>query len=84
MVTIFSWFATNQLGIGLHAYGELSGAWKWLYSIWGVMAGYVVVGMIMAQVDKNSRSGGGLTGGASSREDQKPGRALHPQAAAKS
>jgi ABC-type transport system involved in cytochrome c biogenesis permease subunit len=83
MITIFSWFATNQLGIGLHAYGELSGAWLWLYGTWGVMAGYVVVGMVMAQMDKSSRPGGGVTG-ASSREDQKPGRALHPQAAAKS
>jgi ABC-type transport system involved in cytochrome c biogenesis permease subunit len=83
MITIFSWFATNQLGIGLHAYGELSGAWMWLYSTWGVMTAYVVMGMIMAQMDKSSRSGGGITG-ASSREEQKPGNALHPQAAAKS
>jgi ABC-type transport system involved in cytochrome c biogenesis permease subunit len=85
MITVFSWFATNQLGIGLHAYGELSGAWMWLYIIWGVMAGYVLMGMILARVDKKSRSGGGGgTTGASSREDQKAGRVLHPQAAAKS
>lgn len=83
MITIFSWFATNQLGIGLHAYGELSGAWMWLYSTWGVMTAYVIMGMIMAQMDKSSRSGGGVTG-ASAREDREPGHALHPQAAAKS
>lgn len=52
MITIFSWFATNQLSFGLHNYGEMSGAWRWLYTIWGVLAGYVVVGMILARVDK--------------------------------
>ena len=84
MVTIFSWFATNQLGIGLHAYGELSGAWMWLYIIWGTMAAYIVLGLILARMDKSSRSGGGSITGASAREDQTSGRALHPQAAAKS
>jgi ABC-type transport system involved in cytochrome c biogenesis permease subunit len=83
MVTIFSWFATNQLGIGLHAYGELSGARLWLYITWGTMAGYVILGIILARLDKNSRSGGGITG-ASTRGDETSGRALHPQAAAKS
>lgn len=83
MITIFSWFATNQLGIGLHAYGELSGAWKWLYITWGVLAGYVVLGIVLANLDKKSRPGSGITG-ASSREDQTPENALHPQAAAKS
>ncbi|RBP41392.1 ABC-type transport system involved in cytochrome c biogenesis permease subunit [Roseimicrobium gellanilyticum] len=82
MITIFSWFATNQLGIGLHAYGELSGAWKWLYTIWGVMAGYVVLGMIFAQMDKSSRSGGSVSGG-STREGQKGEHDLLPQAVAK-
>jgi ABC-type transport system involved in cytochrome c biogenesis permease subunit len=84
MVTIFSWFATNQLGIGLHAYGELSGAWMWLYIIWGTMFGYVILGIILSRFDKNSRSGSGGITGASTREGQTSGRGLHPQAAAKS
>jgi ABC-type transport system involved in cytochrome c biogenesis permease subunit len=30
VVTIWSWFGTNQLGVGLHAYGFRSGMAKWI------------------------------------------------------
>jgi ABC-type transport system involved in cytochrome c biogenesis permease subunit len=30
IVTIWSWFGTNQLGVGLHAYGFRSGMAKWI------------------------------------------------------
>jgi ABC-type transport system involved in cytochrome c biogenesis permease subunit len=30
VVTSFSWFGTNMLGIGLHAYGFMDAAFKWL------------------------------------------------------
>lgn len=30
IVTAFSWFGTNMLGIGLHAYGFMDAAFKWL------------------------------------------------------
>lgn len=35
MIVAFSWFGTNQLGVGLHAYGFTDGVWKWLYTFWG-------------------------------------------------
>lgn len=34
MIVAFSWFGTNQLGVGLHAYGFTDGVWKWLYTFW--------------------------------------------------
>jgi len=34
MITVFSWFGTNQLGIGLHSYGQLGGVWWWIYMFW--------------------------------------------------
>ncbi|MBL9117306.1 MAG: cytochrome c biogenesis protein CcsA [Verrucomicrobiaceae bacterium] len=33
-VTVFSWFGTNQLGVGLHAYGFTDGAWDNIRSYW--------------------------------------------------
>ena len=54
MVVAFSWFATNQLGVGLHAYGAMEGAWMWLYIFWGVMALMLIIGMVIAMLDKRS------------------------------
>ncbi len=36
MITVFSWFGVNQLGVGLHAYGFTDGVWFWLSIYWGV------------------------------------------------
>jgi ABC-type transport system involved in cytochrome c biogenesis permease subunit len=33
-ITVFSWFGTNQLGVGLHAYGFTDGVWGWLRAFW--------------------------------------------------
>ncbi len=52
MVVAFSWFATNQLGVGLHAYGAMDGAWRWLYIFWGSMTLLLVIGMIIAMLDR--------------------------------
>ena len=52
MVVAFSWFATNQLGVGLHAYGAMEGAWMWLYIFWGTMSLLLLTGMVIALLDK--------------------------------
>ena len=52
MTTIFSWFATNQLGIGLHAYGAMENAWMWLYIVWGFMGAIALFGVIRARLDR--------------------------------
>ncbi len=55
IITIFSWFATNQLGIGLHSYGAMDGAWKWLYLTWGVLTVLLVYGLVRAGLDKRAK-----------------------------
>jgi ABC-type transport system involved in cytochrome c biogenesis permease subunit len=52
MVVAFSWFATNQLGVGLHAYGAMEGAWMWLYLFWGFLALLMVVAGFISLRDK--------------------------------
>lgn len=34
IITSWSWFGTNMLGIGLHSYGFMSGAFFWLLLFW--------------------------------------------------
>src|SRR5206468_181040 len=46
MVTQWSFFGTNQLGIGLHAYGFTEGLWAKLLLFWGIELGFIVMGLI--------------------------------------
>jgi ABC-type transport system involved in cytochrome c biogenesis permease subunit len=55
IITIFSWFATNQLGIGLHSYGAMDGAWRWLYVTWGMLTALLLYGMVLAKLDKSAK-----------------------------
>lgn len=58
MVVAFSWFATNQLGVGLHAYGAMEGAWMWLYIFWATMLFLLIVGLVVAMLDKKKPHSG--------------------------
>ena len=55
IVVAFSWFGTNQLGVGLHAYGAMEGAWKWLYMFWGFMAFMLLAGMTLSVLDRGHK-----------------------------
>ena len=46
MVTAWSWFGTNQLGVGLHAYGFMSGAVFYLWGFWLFNLAVIGVGML--------------------------------------
>ena len=46
MVTVFSWFHVNQLGIGLHSYGFSAGLRDAVWSCYTVQAGFLAVGAI--------------------------------------
>jgi ABC-type transport system involved in cytochrome c biogenesis permease subunit len=46
MVTTWSWFGTNQLGIGLHNYGFNQQIAEWCKWTWIVCAGLVAIGLI--------------------------------------
>jgi len=48
IIVIWSWFATNELGIGLHAYGASSGdKRKWIDIAWGV---HLAIGLTAALI----------------------------------
>jgi cytochrome c biogenesis factor len=45
IVTSWSWFGTNMLGIGLHAYGFMNGAFLWLGIF--ILSQLIIIGMGM-------------------------------------
>jgi cytochrome c-type biogenesis protein CcsB len=46
IVTSFSWFGVNMLGIGLHSYGFMDAAFKWLMIFIGSQAFIIAVGLL--------------------------------------
>lgn len=55
MIVVFSWFATNQLGVGLHAYGFTDGVWRWLYIFWSSQVALLLLGVWFAWQDRQRR-----------------------------
>lgn len=49
MVTAFSWFGVNMLGIGLHSYGFMDAAFKWLMIFFGTQMFFMVLGAVPLQ-----------------------------------
>lgn len=47
-IVVFSWFGTNQLGVGLHAYGFTDGTWPKIYAFWGSQLLLLGFGLILA------------------------------------
>ncbi|MBP9902832.1 MAG: cytochrome C biogenesis protein, partial [Verrucomicrobia bacterium] len=46
IVTAWSWFGVNMLGIGLHAYGFMDAAFKWLMLFNGSQVALIVLGCL--------------------------------------
>ncbi|MDW7995187.1 MAG: cytochrome c biogenesis protein CcsA [Gemmatales bacterium] len=46
IVTAWSWFGTNQMGIGLHSYGRMEGATLWLSVFWLSQLALIGVGLL--------------------------------------
>jgi hypothetical protein len=44
IVTSWSWFGTNMLGIGLHSYGFTEAAFWWLSAFIVVQLGFIALG----------------------------------------
>jgi ABC-type transport system involved in cytochrome c biogenesis permease subunit len=53
MVTGWSWFGTNQLGVGLHAYGFNNTLATGLTIFWLTQLGFIVLGMIPLRLFRN-------------------------------
>lgn len=46
VITAWSWFGTNMLGIGLHSYGFMDAAFKWLMLFVGGQVALIVLGLL--------------------------------------
>jgi len=50
IVTSWSWFGVNMLGIGLHSYGFTDAAFKWLMLFVASQLGFIVLGLLPARM----------------------------------
>ncbi len=53
MIVIFSWFAVNQLGVGLHAYGFTDGTWPKIHAFWASQLLLIGYGLWCSRKDRN-------------------------------
>ena len=55
IVTSFSWFGVNMLGIGLHSYGFMDAAFKWLMLFVGSQAALIALGLLPLRLWRSFR-----------------------------
>lgn len=53
IVTSWSWFGVNMLGIGLHSYGFTDAAFKWLTLFVSSQLGFIAIGMLPPKMWKS-------------------------------
>ena len=53
IVTSWSWFGVNMLGIGLHSYGFTAAAFKWLLLFVGSQVCFIILGLLPARMWKS-------------------------------
>jgi ABC-type transport system involved in cytochrome c biogenesis permease subunit len=56
IVTSFSWFGVNMLGIGLHSYGFMDAAFKWLMLFIGSQAAIILLGLLPQKLWRSFRT----------------------------
>jgi cytochrome c-type biogenesis protein CcsB len=56
IVTSFSWFGVNMLGIGLHSYGFMDAAFKWLMLFVGSQVAIILLGLLPLSMWKSFRT----------------------------
>jgi ABC-type transport system involved in cytochrome c biogenesis permease subunit len=57
IVTSFSWFGVNMLGIGLHSYGFMDAAFKWLMIFIGSQVAVIALGLLPLSLWRSFRAG---------------------------
>ena len=64
IITAFSWFGVNMLGIGLHAYGFMDAAFKWLMLFNASQLAVICLGLLPLHIWKSfqSQSANGVKG----------------------
>ena len=63
IVTSFSWFGVNMLGIGLHSYGFMDAAFRWLMLFIGSQAIIIAVGLLPLHLWRSFRGRGAAPAG---------------------
>ena len=61
IITTFSWWGVNNLGVGLHSYGFTEGVWGALYSSWLVLGVFMAMGVVLwvrERAEKAARKNG--------------------------
>ena len=58
MVTAFSWFGVNMLGIGLHSYGFMDAAFKWLMLFNASQLALIALGLLPLRLWKSFNESG--------------------------
>jgi hypothetical protein len=56
IVTSFSWFGVNMLGIGLHSYGFMDAAFKWLMLFMGSQLLVIALGLLPLSLWRSFRA----------------------------
>jgi cytochrome c-type biogenesis protein CcsB len=56
IVTSFSWFGVNMLGIGLHSYGFMDAAFKWLMGFMGSQVFIIGLGLLPLTIWRSFRT----------------------------
>jgi len=56
IITTFSWWGVNNLGVGLHSYGFTEGVWGALFTSWGVLALFMAMGVILWFHDRGEKA----------------------------
>jgi ABC-type transport system involved in cytochrome c biogenesis permease subunit len=59
VVTSWSWFGVNMLGIGLHSYGFTDAAFKWLTLFVSSQIGFIAIGLLPARMWKSFANNNG-------------------------
>jgi ABC-type transport system involved in cytochrome c biogenesis permease subunit len=58
IVTAWSWFGVNMLGIGLHSYGFMDAAFRWLMLFVGSQVALIIIGSMPFSLWRSFRNGG--------------------------
>lgn len=58
VVTAWSWFGTNMLGIGLHSYGFMDAGFRWLMYFWATQVVVILIGLIPVTVWRSGPTSG--------------------------
>ncbi len=57
MIVAFSWWGVNNLGVGLHSYGFVSGIWNALYLFWAIESAFLLLGCALLIRDAAGKKG---------------------------